>query len=66
MRYELVRVEASTLLGQSSFISPDGEDYYPVLNDMAAKGWRYAGWIPVAQNGRGQIMSLDLVFERED
>lgn len=66
MRYELVRVEASTLLGQSSFIAPDGENYCPVLNDMAAKGWRYAGWIPVAQNGRGQIMSLDLVFERED
>lgn len=66
MKYEMIKVEANFLFTEASFIAPNGDDYRRVIEDMAAKGWMYNGWIPVGQNGRGQIMAMDLVFERED
>lgn len=45
---------------------PEGQSYRDVVNEMASKGWRFVSEVPVSQNGQGKILSLDLVFERED
>lgn len=55
--YERVYVEG--------FIRVRIETHQEVITRRAKDGWRYAGYIPVAQNSEGRIMELDLIFEKE-
>ncbi len=41
------------------------ENHRDVIIRRAEDGWRYAGYIPVKQNGDGMIMEMDLIFEKE-
>ena len=36
-----------------------------IIEEEAAKGWRYVGYVPMEFSGRGGISSIDLIFERE-
>ncbi len=40
------------------------EEIEQIINDYAAKGWRYVHYIPVDQTG-GRIIHAKLVFEKE-
>lgn len=35
------------------------------IDDYAAKGYRYIGFIPVRENDRGRTTDMDLVFEKD-
>ena len=34
------------------------------INEYAAQGWRYVGFIPLTFTSHGGISSMDLIFER--
>ena len=37
-----------------------------IIDEYAAKGYRYVGYIPVEMTGHGQILEMDLIFEIEE
>lgn len=36
-----------------------------VIQRRAAEGWRYAGWVPVEENGHGVTQAISLIFEKD-
>ena len=36
-----------------------------VINEYAAKGWRYVGYVPLSFTSHGGTEEVDLIFERE-
>lgn len=62
MRYEYKRVRA-----KSSFLSKFMYDEHrEIIDDMAKKGYKYVGFIPVEIIGYGVINIIDLIFEAPD
>lgn len=55
------------------YLSVEGEGIVSVkfpevrglIDQEAAKGWRYAGWVPAHIGRDGAIAKIDLIFERE-
>ena len=47
------------------FIGAKSEEHRAVIDDYAARGWRYVGYIPASINDYGKIVQLDLVFEQD-
>ena len=35
-----------------------------IIDEQAARGWRYVGYIPATFTGNGGIKDIDLIFER--
>lgn len=67
MKYEFVAFQADMHLFMPwSFIGDNGCDYEREIRQRAKDGWRYAGWLPLEINGEGVLVSINLVFERED
>lgn len=58
-QYEYVSVHTGKLFGAKS------EEHRKIINEYAAKGWRYVGFIPVIMSDYGKIKDMDLVFERD-
>lgn len=58
-KYEYVRLRIGKFIGAKS------EEHRAVIDDYAARGWRYVGYIPAAINDYGKILQLDLVFEQD-
>ena len=58
-RYEYVNVSIS------KFLISKSEKHRKIIDDYAAKGYRFVGYIPTEITGHGQILSIDLVFESE-
>ena len=59
-KYEYVKVDIQKFMG-SRF-----ENHREIIDEYAAKGYRYVGYIPVEMTGHGQILEMDLVFEIEE
>lgn len=53
-----------TIRTQGAF-SAEFKDRRKIIDEYAAEGWRYAGWVPVSLAAYGAIMQIDLIFERE-
>ena len=58
-QYEYVSVHIGKLFGTAS------KEYREIINNYAAKGWRYVGFLPKRQRAAGFLEIIDLVFERE-
>ena len=58
-KYEYVRLRIGKFIGAKS------EGHRAVIDDYAARGWRYVGYIPASINDYGKIVQLDLVFEQD-
>ena len=58
-KYESVQIHIGRMDGSKS-----GE-IRQAINDYAAKGFRYAGFVPVRENDRGRITDMDLIFEKD-
>jgi hypothetical protein len=52
-------------LSISKFLISKSEKHRKIIDDYAAKGYRFVGYIPTEITGHGQILSIDLVFESE-
>ena len=58
-QYEYVSVHIGKLFGAAS------EEHREIINDYAAKGWRYVGFIPTNMNDYGKLKDIDLIFEKD-
>ena len=59
-QYEYVSVHIGKLFGTAS------KEHLEIINDYAAKGWRYVGFIPTNMNDYGKLKDMDLVFEKDE
>ncbi|EOS55901.1 MULTISPECIES: DUF4177 domain-containing protein [unclassified Anaerotruncus] len=59
MRYEYVEVHINRFLGAGS------KEHRRLIDEYAAKGYRYVGFIPVNMTDYGKIKDVDLIFEIE-
>lgn len=59
-QYEYVSVHIGKLFGATS------EEHREIINDYAAKGWRYVGFIPTYITNHGKMEDMDLVFEKDE
>lgn len=58
-KYEYVSVHIGKFVGAKS------EEHRMIIDEYAAKGYRYVGYIPTNINDYGKIKDMDLVFEIE-
>lgn len=58
-KYEYVNVHIGKFCGAKS------EEHRGIIDEYAAKGYRYVGYIPTNISDYGKIKDMDLVFERE-
>lgn len=47
------------------FFFSSSENHRAIINEHAAQGWRYVGFVPTDIDGHGRITAMDLVFERD-
>ena len=58
-KYQYIEVHIGKFLGAKS------EEHRMIIDDCAAKGYRYVGYIPTRQRGTGHVEELELIFEKE-
>lgn len=58
-KYEYVNIHIGKLVGAKS------EEHRRIIDEYAAKGYRYAGYIPTKLDDFGKIKDIDLIFEIE-
>lgn len=56
-KYEYVRLHIGKFIGAKS------EDHRVIIDEYAAKGFRYVGYIPTDITDYGKPRELDLIFE---
>ncbi len=56
-KYEYVNVKINRFVGAKS------EEHRQIIDEYAAKGYRYVGFIPTNISDYGKIKEMDLVFE---
>ena len=61
-QYQYISVETG---GGFFFGNGDGQ-HREIIDQEAAAGWRYVGFVPLSFTSHGGISSMDLVFEREE
>ncbi|MBQ6040585.1 MAG: DUF4177 domain-containing protein [Oscillospiraceae bacterium] len=59
-KYEFVNIKIGRLVGAKS------EEHRKIIQEYAAKGYRYVGYIPTELTDSGKIKFMDLVFETEE
>ncbi len=59
--YEFVSVE----LKNNYVANAELEGHRAIINDYAAKGYKYSGYVPTKQGPSGKIVQIDLIFEKE-
>ena len=59
-KYEYVSVHIGKFVGARS------EEHRAIIDQYAAKGYRYVGYIPTNLPDYGKIKDMDLVFELDD
>lgn len=51
--------------GGGFFMDNSSQEHRKIIASCAAKGWRFAGFVPSKFTSNGGIKEIDLVFERE-
>lgn len=66
LEYEFEELELDYGAGYNLFtgITTETAGHREIIAERAARGWRYAGYLPVVQRGGGQLQVIDLIFER--
>lgn len=49
----------------NKFIGARSEEHRKIIDDYAARGWKYVGYIPTIISDYGKIKDLDLIFEMD-
>ncbi len=58
-KYEYVELKIGRFLGAKSV------EHQKIIDEYAAKGYRYVGYIPTVIRDDGTITTMDLVFEKD-
>ena len=56
-KYEYVSINIDRFLGAGS------EEHSQIIDNYAAKGYKYVGYIPTNITSHGKIVEMDLIFE---
>ena len=56
-KYEYVTVH------MGGFFGAEQEEHREIIDQYAAKGYRYVGYIPVRMDMDGKLKDMDLIFE---
>ncbi|MBE6536131.1 MAG: DUF4177 domain-containing protein [Ruminococcaceae bacterium] len=56
-KYEYVSININGVLVAGS------EEHRQIIDDYAAKGYQYVGYIPTKITSHGKIVEMDLIFE---
>ena len=64
-KYEFVRMRKKAFGEYYAYEGNTDRTHRDVINEMAAKGWRFVDNIPVDLDGYGKLRYYDLVFEKE-
>ena len=56
-KYEYKSLNINTFMGSGTV------EHREIINEYAAKGYRYVGYIPIDINDHGKIRKIDLIFE---
>ena len=51
-------------LNINSFVGAGSEEHREIIDEYAAKGYRYVGYIPTKISDYGKIKAIDLIFEQ--
>ncbi len=58
-QYEYVSVHIGRFVGAKS------EEHRAIIDEYAAKGYRYVGYIPTDISDYGKFKDIDLIFEKD-
>ena len=58
-KYEYVNVNVNV----SYFLGSGTTEHREIIDEYAAKGYRYVGYIPTDMNNNGKVFQMDLIFE---
>lgn len=47
------------------FFGAEVKDHRTIINEYAAKGYRYVGFIPTSMTSGGNLVEIDLIFEMD-
>ena len=66
LEYEFEELELDYGAGYNLFtgITTETAGHREIIAARAARGWRYAGYLPVVQRGGGQLQVSELVLDR--
>lgn len=59
-KYEYVNISIDNF-----FLGSGSEEHRQIIDEYAAKGYRYVGYIPTKITPHGKIVEMDLIFEIE-
>lgn len=57
--YKYVRLQIGRFIGAKV------EDHRSIIDEHAAKGYRYVGYIPTRISDSGKFKEIDLIFEKD-
>lgn len=57
--YQYVNIKLWKFLGASL------EDHRQIIDEYAAQGYRYVGYIPTNMDAHGVLKEIDLIFEKD-
>lgn len=58
-QYTYVKVHTGRFIGAVS------EEHRRIIDEYAAKGYRYVGFIPTKMSDYGKMVDMDLIFEKD-
>lgn len=58
-QYAYVKVHTGRFIGAVS------EEHRRIIDEYAAKGYRYVGFIPTKMSDYGKMVDMDLIFEKD-
>lgn len=58
-KYEYVPLHINKFIGAGS------EEHRSIIDQYAAQGWSYVGFLPTKMTDYGKIRDMDLIFEKE-
>lgn len=57
-KYEYVNINIDC-----SFMGSGSEEHRQIIDEYAAKGYKYVGYVPTNMTSHGKIVEMDLIFE---
>lgn len=61
-RYEYVPLS----LGGGFFINNESAEHRGIIEQRAAQGWRYVGYMPTRFTSYGGVKEIDMIFEKPE
>lgn len=61
-KYEYVTIHT----GGGFWIDNSAAEHRDIIDDYAARGWRFVGYVPTCFTSNGGLKEMDLIFEMDE